>query len=115
MTAKKTTLKSSEKSKKSFAVKKGIVAAILTLSLFLNAVLIWAAIGARTGDLDYAIVNKGVEVMCSDSFRDRVAGENEPGQQLALLDYQCQRNENAEKYFKEGYNKYLESQGVPRP
>ena len=108
MTAKKTDAKRNGNKKEL------VVLAAVTASIGLNVIFLGSIIAAKTGVFDYAIVNNAHNVMCSDSFRDKVFTDGGSGDRVAALDYQCQRDDNASHYFMQGYNDYLKSQGLTK-
>lgn len=91
--------------------------------MILNAILL-GIIGSgyvleQTGQFDYAVVNGGIERMCSDQFRQTVEASskergdsvNDRGVQLALLDYPCAKN-GAKEYYQNGFKDYAKSLGL---
>lgn len=92
--------------------KKIVTVAAIALSVTLNVIFLAGLIVTKTGALDYAVVNSGINVLCSDSFREKVAAQGSKSA-AANIDYECQRNNAAEKYYLQGFNDYLKSQGLP--
>lgn len=112
--------------KRKASVRKSVPSAFLYLgiaSLSVNALMLVGMIAGtlyeRNGHFDYAVINEGINRMCSAQFRDRVekdyqergATANEKGLQLALIDYPCAKN-GAGDYYKKGYNEYVRSLGL---
>ena len=90
-------------------------------SIFIAAALIMVLAYAVFHVFDYKIVEKGLDIMCNNSgFRERVSENRPPNETetelkivLASLDYSCP-SVDAQKYFNEGLDKYLESLGLSR-
>ena len=92
-------------------------------SLALNAILVVAVLSGAilhsSGAMDYAIINKGVDTLCSDRFRnismtDRLnqnMSADEQKTRMAYLDYQCARN-GAETYYEQSFKDYTQSLGI---
>lgn len=106
MPAKKTNTKRSD------VINKFIIPIAIIVSVGLNVIVIVTIIAAKTGVLDYAIVNIGHNVLCSEAFRDNVAA-NDSMNRVASVDYECQRGDAASQYYLQGFNDYLKSQGIP--
>lgn len=82
---------------------------------FIVGYLIVSNINER-GELDTAHVNYGVNLMCSDEYRqkyqDQVAARGDDGKKLvALMDFSCSKN-GAGPYFEKGYNEYIQTLGL---
>lgn len=107
MTTKKTDTKRNDQ------LKKLVIPVAVSVSIGLNVIVFVAIIAAKAGALDYAIVNKGYNVLCSESFRENVAA-NDSRTRVASLDYECQRDDVASRYYQQGFNDYLKSQGIPQ-
>lgn len=107
MPKKKASTKSENKARKL------LVPILLAISVSFNIIFLGSIIAMKTGVLDYAIVNNGIDVMCSESFRDKTAASG-PEHSIAVLDYGCGRDDKASQYYSEGFDKYLESQGLSR-
>jgi len=105
---------------------KEIPRAYLTLaivSLGINALMVVALIVAsvmeQRGTFDYALVNNGINRMCSDQFRQTVeqsskkSGESENSQKLrvAALDYPCSKG-TAKQFYEDGFKNYARSLGL---
>lgn len=96
---------------------------VTILSVAINivaiAVLVTGSVFEKAGTFDYATANSGINVMCSEQFRQKVEQDSkargETGDQVkaavALVDYPCSNN-GADTFYQEGYTKYLESLGV---
>ena len=81
---------------------------IAGVSLLINLVFLVVILMAKVGGLDNYFMSKGSEIMCSDSYRQLSAKQHEPNS-VIVLDYQCQRDDDAARFFQEGYDKYLQS------
>lgn len=85
---------------------------IILASVTLNVgfLVIWVGLAA-TNSLDGLFMADGLERYCSstndDKFKDSTA------QVKALRDYVCDRPD-ADKYFQEGFGKYLDAKNIPR-
>ncbi|MEI6228947.1 MAG: hypothetical protein WCP11_02920 [Candidatus Saccharibacteria bacterium] len=91
------------------------------ISLVINYILISVIVVIIAANFfhvfDYAIVNRGIDVMCSSNFRDNAYNNlkdaTERKRAVASIDYFCAQN-GAETYYNDGVNKYLESVGLPK-
>lgn len=114
-------IKQSSKQKNINVTKPWLVIGITSLTL--NAILvILSIVGAAvysSGNLDNAVVNKGIDTLCSDKFRNMLSTDqtskdistDEQKTRLAFLDYECSRN-GAGTYFEQGYKNYAHSLGL---
>lgn len=100
--------------------------AIGLVSLGINALvfttLIVGQVAEKTGMLDYAIVNTGIEHLCSDQFRATVEqdskeqgeSDNDRGVRLALIDYPCKKH-GAADFYDRGFKLYTQALGLTQP
>lgn len=95
----------------------GIVS--LALNVLAFVVLIIGSAVEQSGILNYALVNEGVNKMCSQGFRQTVEkssnergdSANDRGLALALVDYPCTNN-GAKSFYEQGYKEYVRSLGL---
>ena len=85
---------------------------------FIIATLIIAISATFFHAFDWMMVNKGFDVMCnSDSFSKNayndVKNDIDRKQFIAIMNYSCAKDE-ANPYYVDGLNKYLESLGLPK-
>jgi hypothetical protein len=85
---------------------------IIFMSVTLNVgfVVIWLSF-AGTSALDGLFMANGLERYCAGYNDDKFVSSTEKVK--ALREYVCDRPE-ADKYFQEGYAKYLDAKGIPR-
>jgi hypothetical protein len=96
---------------------------LFVIIFILNKVITDAAISVINDVVDdkYMTVNRGLDVYCSEEFREIVRRQyetqgnmtkDEIEANLAHTDFTCMQNDS-ERYFMEGYMNYLRSQGIP--
>jgi len=95
----------------------------IKLSLVFNCVILLVIALITLGNIfhvfDYAIVNKGIDIICDDSnFKNNAFShiEDATERQRAIattIDYNCSQN-GAETYYADGLDRYLESLGLPK-
>ena len=89
--------------------RKLVILASVTLNV--GFIVIWVSL-ASTYSLDGLFMANGLERYCSsqndDKFKDATA------QVAALREYVCDRPD-ADQYFQDGFAKYLDAKGIPRP
>ena len=92
------------------------------ISLIANAIvlvlIIATVVATKSGVLDYAIVNTGLNTLCSEEFRSAVQADDNSGESsnghkisVASIDYVCQSH-GSETYFTQGFNDYAHSLGL---
>ena len=95
---------------------------IIKVSLIFNFLTITAIVAISVANafhvFDYAIVNKGVNTMCSSNFRDNAYSNLEDVTErkraiASVIDYPCAQN-GADTYYRDGVDKYLESLDLPK-
>lgn len=110
-----------QKTKQSKIPRNYLVIGIASIALnILTIVMIGVAYYVnQSGLLDYAVINTGLERMCSDDFRAFLvesqkgnnASENDNKRILATVDYPCSKN-GAENFYSKGFNDYTKSLGI---
>jgi len=84
--------------------------------ILIGGILILVASATIFHVFDYAIINKGFDIMCGDNFRNNAYSNRKDDvarkQGIASIDYMCIQN-GADTYYEDGQNKYLESLGLP--
>ena len=90
-----------------------MVASLILNILFVIGLLVSNAT-MNSGSLDQAQINYGLELMCSDEYRDKIKNDENTTDRdvrLSLLDYTCSNN-GAAPYFENGYKEYSRSLGL---
>jgi len=91
----------------------------LTVNVIILLMIIATAVCVKSGVLDYAIVNTGLNTLCSDEFQSMAKADlTKQGRSVeelklysASLDYQC-GNVDASTYYDQGFNNYAHSLGL---
>ena len=89
----------------------------IAISVALNIAVIAAvailAVMHSTGAFDSAYIGLGFDTMCSERFREGLEEYGESGREhLAIMDYRCEREGDAQKYFLKGLAEYYQSLGL---